>query len=95
MNESRPPGHQGGNRQTFTNFIKALRRRKQEGIAATVEESHISRTRLHPANASYRLGRTLKFDPVEHEVIGDAEANRRLLDADRGYRKGFRFPEKI
>ena len=28
-------------------------------------------------------------------VTGDAEANRFLRDADRGYRKGFRIPERI
>lgn len=50
---------------------------------------------MHLANASYRLGRSLNFDPVKEEVIGDAEANRLLRDADRGYRKGFRIPERI
>jgi len=47
------------------------------------------------ANASYRLGRTLNFDPVKEEVIGEAGANRLLSNADRGYRKGFRIPERI
>ena len=90
-----PSGHKGGSRYAFANFIKALRSRKQADIAATIEEGHISCTLVHLANASYRLGRTLNFDPVKEEVIGDAEANRLLRDADRGYRKGFRIPEKI
>ena len=50
---------------------------------------------MHLANASYRLGRSLNFDPVKQEVIGDSEAKRLLRDADRGYRKGFRIPEHI
>nr|MBP9903776.1 gfo/Idh/MocA family oxidoreductase [Verrucomicrobiota bacterium] len=79
----------------FANFIKALRSRKPEDIAAPIEEGHISCTLVHLANASYRLGRSLNFDPVKEEVIGDAEANRLLRDADRGYRKGFRIPERI
>lgn len=90
-----PTGHKGGSRYHFANFIKALRSRKQEDITATVEEGHISCTLVHLANASYRLGRSLNFDPVKEEVIGDAEANRLLRDADRGYRKGFRIPQRI
>lgn len=90
-----PTGHKGGSRYHFANFIKALRSRKHEDITATVEEGHISCTLVHLANASYRLGRSLNFDPVKEEVMGDAEANRLLRDADRGYRKGFRIPERI
>ena len=77
------------------NFIKALRSRKQEDITATIEDGHISCTLVHLANASYRLGRTLNFDPAKEEVIGDNEANRLLREADRGYRKGFQIPEHI
>ena len=43
---------------------------------------------VHVVNTAFRLGRTLDFDPVKEEVIGDAEANRLVRDADRGYRKG-------
>jgi len=44
---------------------------------------------------SYRVGRTLNFDPEKEQVIGDAEANRLLRDADRGYRPGFTIPDKV
>jgi hypothetical protein len=37
----------------------------------------------------------LNFDPTKEEVINDAEANRLLRDADRGYRKGFEIPAKV
>jgi len=47
------------------------------------------------ANASYRLGRTLNFDPKTEQVMGDAEANRMLRGADRGYRKPFVIPEQV
>jgi hypothetical protein len=50
---------------------------------------------VHLANASYRLGRSLNFDPVKEEVINDAEANRLLREAERGYRKGFEIPSKV
>jgi hypothetical protein len=50
---------------------------------------------LHLANASYRLGRTLNFDPEKEAVIGDDEADRILRDGDRGYREPYVVPEEI
>jgi predicted dehydrogenase len=90
-----PTAHQGGSRYHFANFIEVLRSRKKEDLHAPIEEAHISCTLVHLANASYRLGRMLNFDPVKEEVIGDDEANRLLRDADRSYRKPFVFPENI
>ncbi len=90
-----PHAHEGGTRYHFANFIKALRSRKKEDLHAPIEEAHISCTLVHLANASYRLGRTLNFDPGKQEVIGDEEANRLLRDADRGYHKPFCIPEDI
>ena len=66
---------------------------KASDLKAPIEEVHISSTLVHLANVSYRLGRTLNFDPVKEEVINDAEANRMLRDGDRGYRKGFEIPK--
>ena len=90
-----PSAHQGGSRYHFSNFIKAMISRKKEDITATIEDGHISATMCHLANASYRLGRTLNFDPDKEEVIGDDEANRLLRDADRGYRAPFVIPENF
>ena len=47
------------------------------------------------ANASYRLGRSLRFDPETERVIGDEEANKLLRDGDRGYRAPFAVPEEV
>ena len=47
---------------------------------------------MHLANASYRLGRTLNFDPATQQVIGDPEAEALLRDADRGYRAPYIVP---
>jgi Oxidoreductase family, C-terminal alpha/beta domain len=47
---------------------------------------------MHLANASYRLGRALQFDPVKEQVIGDEEANALLRGS---YRAPFVVPEKI
>jgi len=50
---------------------------------------------MHLANASYRLGRTINFNPETQEVIGDEEAAVLLRDGDRGYRKPFVVPEEV
>ncbi|WP_321476969.1 Gfo/Idh/MocA family oxidoreductase [uncultured Paludibaculum sp.] len=88
-----PTNHEGGDH--FANFIDVVRSRKQEDLHAPIEEGHISCTLVHLANASYRLGRTLNFDPATEKVIGDDAANRLLRDADRGYRAPFIIPDKV
>jgi hypothetical protein len=50
---------------------------------------------VHLANASYRLGRSLRFDPETERVIDDDEANKLLCDGDRGYREPFAVSEKV
>jgi hypothetical protein len=47
---------------------------------------------VHLANASYRLGRVLKFDPVKEQVINDDEANRMLHGT---YRAPFLVPDDV
>jgi predicted dehydrogenase len=84
-----------GKENHFANFIDCVRSRKKEDLNAPAEEGHISCTLLHLANVSYRLGRTLNFDPATEQVIGDDEANRMLRDADRGYRPGFTIPDNV
>jgi predicted dehydrogenase len=79
----------------FANFIDCVRSRKKEDLAAPAMEGHISATLVHLANVSYRLGRSLNFDPATEQVIGDPEANRLLRDEDRGYRPGFTIPESV
>jgi len=96
LGEGQEPGPhlaQGGN--NWANFIECVRSRKKENLNAPIEEGHISSALVHLANASYRLGRTLHFDPVLEQVIGDDEANRLLRDGDRGYRAPYVVPEKV
>ncbi|MBN8731925.1 MAG: Gfo/Idh/MocA family oxidoreductase [Acidobacteria bacterium] len=57
---------------------------------ADIEQGHISTTACVLANLSMKLGRSLKWDPVKHEVVGDAEANKLLR---RPYRKPWVHPE--
>jgi predicted dehydrogenase len=88
-----PTAQAGGDH--YANFVECVRSRKKESLTAPIEEGHISCALMHLANASYRLGRTLNFDPQTEQVLGDEEANRLLRDEDRGYRAPFVVPEKV
>jgi len=79
----------------FANFVSCVISRKKEDLRAPIEEGHISAGLIHLANASYRLGRTLVFDPETEQVKGDEEANRLLRDGDRGYRPPFVVPHQV
>ena len=91
--KSGPHGHGGGDH--FANFIDCVRSRKKKDLNAPIEEGHISAALVHLANVSYRLGRSLRFDPGTEQVIGDDEANALLREQDRGYRPPFVVPEKL
>jgi predicted dehydrogenase len=82
--------HEGGN--TWANFIDCVRSRKKEDLLSPIEEGHISCTLVHLANASYRLGRTINFDPATEQVIGDEEASALLRGS---YREPFVVREEI
>src|SRR5690242_5078513 len=74
--EPGPSGRAAGDH--WANFIDCVRSRKAEDLHCPIEEGHISTTLVHLANASYRLGRTLKFDPETEQVVNDDEANTML-----------------
>ena len=96
LGEEQEPGpHAAIEGNHWRNFIDCVRSRRKEDLHAPVEEGYISCTLIHLGNASYRLGRMLKFDPEKEEVIGDDEANRLLRDGARGYRKPYTVPEKV
>jgi predicted dehydrogenase len=79
----------------FANFIECVVSRKKEDLHAPIEEGYISTGLIHLANVSYRLGRTLNFDPETQLVKNDEEANYLLRDGDRGYRAPFVVPEEV
>ena len=83
-----PRARTSGN--NWANFIAALRSRKHEDLNAPIEEGAISTTLVHLANISYRVGRTLHFDPDTFTCNGDAEANGYFR---RQYRAPFVVPE--
>jgi predicted dehydrogenase len=88
--EPGPHGKASGDH--YANFIDCVRSRRAQDIHSPIEEAHKSTTLVHLANASYRLGRTLKFDPTQEQVIGDDEANRMLHGS---YRAPYVVPEEV
>jgi predicted dehydrogenase len=88
--EPGPHGKAAGDH--YANFIDCVRSRRSEDIHSPIEEAHKSTTLVHLANASYRLGRTLKFDPATEQVIGDDEANQLLRGT---YREPYVVREEI
>lgn len=77
----------------WANFIQAVRSRKQSDLNAPMEEGVPSVTLIHLANISYRLGRTLHFDPATLTCKGDPEANQMFTRT--AYRAPFVVPEKV
>ena len=57
---------------------------------ADIEQGHISSASCILANLSMKLGRTLTWDPVKHQVLGDEEANQLLA---RPYRAPWVHPD--
>jgi predicted dehydrogenase len=91
--EPGPEGSGGGDH--FLNFVEAVRSRNKSSLNAPIEEGYISATLIYLANASYRLGKTIEFDPDAVQVVNDEEATRLLRSADRGYRRPFFIPENV
>jgi predicted dehydrogenase len=65
-------------RSHIDNFLAAVRSRKAEDLTAPPEEGHLSSAMCHLANISYRLNRSLEFDPETERCIGDEEAEAML-----------------
>jgi len=76
----------------FQNFLDAVRAHKREMLNCEIEEGAASTVLVHLANISYRLGRTVHFDPKTLTCINDPEADKL---ATRIYRKPFVVPEKV
>jgi hypothetical protein len=69
-----------------------VRTRKRETLTAEIEEGAASTVLVHLANISYRLARTVNFDPTTMTITGDKEAAAMMT---RDYRKPFVVPEKV
>ncbi len=72
--ESRKKLEQMPDPEPLLGFAEAVKTRKPAG--GNAEAAHRTACIMHLANIAIRTGRTIRFDPVKEEVIGDAEANR-------------------
>jgi predicted dehydrogenase len=75
-------------RAHWRNFLKCREDRSKP--VADIEQGHISTAACILANISMQVGRTLKWDPAKHEVVGDTEATKLLR---RPYRAPWVHPE--
>jgi predicted dehydrogenase len=73
----------------FANFIDAVRSRNAATLHADIEEGATSAMLVHLANISYRLGRSLDFDPVRM-TCKDPEAQAMFT---KPYRPGWVVPD--
>ena len=93
MGKDREPGEKGsGLGDHYQDFINAIRANDQSVAKGDIREGFYSCALIHLANISYRLGRSLDFDPVKMQFISDAEANEMLT---REHRHPFVLPESV
>jgi predicted dehydrogenase len=76
------------NRAHLRDFLAAIASRGKP--VADIEEGYISSASCILANLAMQLGRTLTWDPVKQQVVGDDEANKLLR---RPYRAPWVHPE--
>ena len=76
----------------FQDFINAIRANDQRLAKGDIKEGFYTCALIHLANISYRLGRTLEFDPEQMQFVNDREADAMLT---KKYREPFVVPEKV
>jgi predicted dehydrogenase len=68
----------------FQDFVNAIQAGDQKLAKGDIREGFYSCALIHLANISYRLGRSLDFDPDTMKFINDAEADAMLTKEYRG-----------
>jgi len=76
----------------YQDFVKAIRANDQSLAKGDIQEGFYSCALIHLGNISYRLGRSLEFDPKTMKFKNDEEANQLLT---KEYREPFVVPEKV
>ena len=93
MGKHREPGPtRSGIGNHYQNFIDAIRAKDPNVLTTSIKEGHYSCALVHLGNISYRLGRSLEFDPKNERFVNDDEANSMLR---REYREPFVVQEKV
>jgi len=79
MGKDRVPGKSGsGLGNHYQNFIDTIRANDPSMNNGKIEEGVLSCSLIHLANISYRLGRSLDFDPDKKKFVNDKEADAML-----------------
>ena len=87
---TREPGDSGkGHRQSLQGFRGCHQGRRSETGKGDIREGFYSCALIHLANISYRLGRSLDFDPGTMKFVNDAEADAMLT---KEYRAPYQLP---
>ena len=76
----------------YADFIDAIRTGDKSKAKGNIREGFHTCALVHLANISYKLGRSLDFDPAAMQFKNDAEANALLT---RNYRAPFVVPDKV
>lgn len=93
LGKKREPGPSGGGGgDMFANFVETIRAGDRSQLEGDIVEGHYSCALIHLANTSYRLGRSLRFDPQTERYLGDDEANAML---SRDYREPFVITREV
>lgn len=93
LGEKREPGPTGsGLGNHYANFMQAVRAPNPQEFNRSIEEGFYTTALVHLGNISYRLGRSLDFDPATMTFPRDREANAMLT---REYRAPFVVPDKV
>jgi hypothetical protein len=93
MGKDREKGQSGGGvADHYAEFIDAIQQGDPRKYNQSIVEGFYSSTLMHLANISYRLRRSLEFDPQTLKVKGDSDANAMLT---REYRQPFSVPDRV
>ena len=91
--QKRTPGDKGsGLGDHYQAFVDAIRANNPKLANGDIREGFYSCALIHLGNISYRLGRSLEFDPVKMKFVKDPAADALLT---RQYRKPFVVPDKV
>jgi predicted dehydrogenase len=93
LGQKREPGPTGSAPSNeYERFIAAVRSRNRDELGVEIEDGHLSSALCHLGNISYRLGRTVVFDP-QTETFGSDEAANAMLS--REYRAPYVVPKIV
>jgi predicted dehydrogenase len=93
MGTEQAPGPAGeGLGNHYQNFVTAIRAGDPRSFNKGIEEGFLSCCLVHLGNISYRLGRSLNFNPETMRFVNDDQANAMLT---REYRQPFVVPDKV